>query len=508
MGFVESLLTKEDTKLKEIADYCNSKQLLVDNKALQILGKRPDFKEIVDEIISRNEFVINEASVKAIILKGETKLKNIANVEIRKSRFKPYAKEIEADCRVMDEYDVTGKTNSKGKVDDFLKFFRDKYQFLESVLNNRMGFEPVPISALKKLPKNEKIEFIGMIRERWISKNGHLFYKIEDFEGECSCWISKNDVHLNLQAERVIMDDVVGIKAVKMGDDMVAVKEILWPDLPLRQFRKTERDVSIVSISDTHVGSRLFMEKEFARFISWLNGNATSEKELEKIGKIKYLVIAGDTVDGIGIYPDQFDELAIRDIYEQYNMLSNFLEQVPEYIEVFICPGQHDAVRRADPQPAIGKEYLPRIADLKNVHLIGSPSWAEIEGLKTLVYHGASLHDLYNSVNFLDSKQPQKAIIELLKRRDLMVSYGLRQPYVPEQRDYMVIREEPDLYFGGDMHHIGYDTYRGCIIVNNSTFQKQTAFEIQKGHVPTPGIVPIVNLQNGTISEARFAAES
>ena len=41
------------------------------------------------------------------------------------------------------------------------------------------------------------------------------------------------------------------------------------------------------------------------------------------------------------------------------------------------CPGQHDAVRRADPQPAVGKEYTKDLLGYKNIHFIGSPSWFE-----------------------------------------------------------------------------------------------------------------------------------
>ena len=43
-----------------------------------------------------------------------------------------------------------------------------------------------------------------------------------------------------------------------------------------------------------------------------------------------------------------WDNLAIKDIYKQYDKFTELIRQVPEYIEVFICPGQHDAVRRAD----------------------------------------------------------------------------------------------------------------------------------------------------------------
>ena len=61
---------------------------------------------------------------------------------------------------------------------------------------------------------------------------------------------------------------------------------------------------------------------------------------------INYLVIAGDVVDGIGIFPGQDKELAISDIYEQYEKAAQYLNAVPKHIKIIISPGNHDAVRQ------------------------------------------------------------------------------------------------------------------------------------------------------------------
>ncbi len=138
------------------------------------------------------------------------------------------------------------------------------------------------------------------------------------------------------------------------------------------------------------------------------------------------------------------------------------------------------------------------------MHFVGSPSWFEVEGLKSIIYHGASLHALYRSVKNLDVRKPEKAIIEVLKRRSLMTGYGLYQPYIPEKKDYLLIRENPDIYFGGDMHHYGIGQYRGCTIMNSSTWQLQTDFQKEQGHIPTPGIVLTMNLKNRQIEKKGF----
>ena len=180
---------------------------------------------------------------------------------------------------------------------------------------------------------------------------------------------------------------------------------------------------------------------------------------------------------------------------------------MPDYIEIFVCPGQHDAVRRADPQPAIEKEYLKEIFDQDNFHSIGSPGWIDLEGFKSMIYHGASHHDMYAAMSHLNAKQPEKAMEELLRRRDLSTGFGQNQPYVPERHDYMLIREEPDFYFAGDMHHKGYSQYRGCLNINAGCWQLQTDFQTKMGHVPTPGIAIDINLKTRKLTENNFYGE-
>src|SRR3989338_5631327 len=174
--------------------------------------------------------------------------------------------------------------------------------------------------------------------------------------------------------------------------------------------------------------------------------------------------------------------------------------KIPEYVEVFVIPGNHDAVRNADPQPALPKKLVPELYKMKNFHFLSSPGWLEIEGMKTILYHGASLHDLFSKVSFLSAAEPAKGCVELLRKRDFMTSYGMRKPYVPEKKDFMTVHEEPDLVFLGDHHRRSYAFYRGTTVINNSTFQARTAYQVKLGHIPTPGIIPIINLKTRKIS--------
>jgi len=487
---------------KEIIDFCNSRNQIIDKLSIELLEEKENWKEILENL---DEPIISAEKVREKLTMHTSKLSQMEDkVEIKKTKFAPKAKETDADFYIMDEYEITNKSCSEGKMDDFQNYFRDKYDFLSSLLSKRAGFSPLSQERFKRAEQYAEVDIVGMVVKKWVSKKGNKIFELDNFEGKMLVIVSQDDHKMNMEADKILIDDVIGIKGKKFTDEMIIMQSYLRPDLEQRPAKKAKRDLSVMLISDTHVGSKLFLEKEFKKFISWLNGNSVSESEKDRIGKIKYLVVAGDNVDGIGIYPNQIDELGIKDIYQQYDKFAECIKEVPEHIEVFICPGQHDAVRRADPQPAIPREYVKELYDLKNIHFVGSPSWVEMEGIKCMIYHGASHHDMYAATKHLDVKKPELGMIELLKRRDISTGFGQFQPYVPEKKDYMLIREEPDIYFGGDMHHKGYATYRGCLAVNAGTWQEQTDFQIKEGHKPTPGIAIDINLKTRQLTENNF----
>jgi len=121
-----------------------------------------------------------------------------------------------------------------------------------------------------------------------------------------------------------------------------------------------------------------------------------------------------------------------------------------------------------------------------------------------------SLHDAINySIRDADATlRLYHALTPVLKKRDLSTGFGQRQPYVPERKDFMLIREEPDFYFAGDMHHKGYAQYRGCLCVNAGCWQSQTDYQIRQGHIPTPGIAIDINLKTRKLTENSFMRRS
>ncbi|MDD5163555.1 MAG: LAGLIDADG family homing endonuclease [Candidatus ainarchaeum sp.] len=914
-----------ETSQEGIVAFAAEKNIVLDKRAIELL-ENTDFKKIIEEWRSENPnaFVLEAKDIEAKIQRPKTEVFE-AKAVVENRAFKADAKGMPKKVRFLSEYDVTGQSNSEGTVKNFLALFQKKFDLLSEMLKKRHTLQPRPISQVKKIPKNNQVDVIAMVFKKWVTKNGHIAFQIEDKEASCILLIMKTDPVLTKIAELILPDNVIGVKGVKFADEMIIAKEILFPDLPLRKTKTIPDEVSIASTSDIHMGSKLFLEKKFYDFLEWINGRIDSEKEREKVSKVKYLVISGDNCvsagtkiicksgekniseiengenvlthkgqfrpvvkkfkrefhgkiinlktvgsnetlgitpehpvlavrtkhcqykssrnkgktticnkacirqkyasynreclykhyrnykiewitagelkkqdyaifpfpteekkmpafklsklfkkngikkegnlislrqdrfkvkvfdkikiskdlmrligyylaegsikfnkkrgtvvfsfnkneeaclkdvenifkktfgvkakrnyskidngcqiyvhskiiaaffkrfssekgkklpgefmllpkeqqkeivkgvwygdgcikkqkfalsntsaelvaqikilllrlgvvptiykiptagkqgkrknalynvevggidlermskilnwkhpfmkkrkrkirqhaqleegfvlvpireikkmeykgfvynlqvtddnsyttknivvhncDGLGIYPTQFNDLNIKDIGKQYEEVWRLIKEIPEYIEVFIIPGQHDAVRWADPKPAIPKEFTKDLEGYSNIHFLGSPTWLEIEGFKTLIYHGDSLHDLIDNASTLESSRPSEAMVELLKKRDLMPSYGMSHPYVPEKKDFMVIKEEPDLVYIGDMHHNNYAEYRGTKVINSGTWQAQTNYQVKLGHTPTPGIVPIVELNTGKIIETKFIKE-
>ena len=137
---------------------------------------------------------------------------------------------------------------------------------------------------------------------------------------------------------------------------------------------------------------------------------------------------------------------------------------------------------------------------------LGNPSNVEIEGLKHLLYHGTSLDSIIAGMSGLSYSKPEDAMLELLKRRHLSPIYG-DNLIVPEERDYLVIEDEPDVIHMGHVHKNGWMMYRGTMLLNSGTFQDRTDFQVRMGHVPTPGLVPILEAKTGKLSHISFMGE-
>lgn len=417
----------------------------------------------------------------------------------------PAAKDIESRLTIKTESDVTGRSTSDGSIESFTDYFTDKYESLKSVLTERMNFHsPTPLESLTRQQGKTNAAIVVMVTDKRESAKGNQFLDVEDPTGTVTVMLANDEPKLRGVYESILTDEVIGIEGT-MSNTLFIAREIVQPDLPFnRQPRYADEPVHAALLSDTHVGSYLFLEKEFHRFLDFVTGKSSRN---DLADTLKYILIAGDLVDGIGIYPNQEKELTIPDIYDQYDHFARLLEHIPDHIEVVCCMGNHDAVRLAEPQPQLERSFAERLYELPNVHVTGNPVALGLHGVDVLMYHGTTLDTIIGNLSTASYRSPETAMVEYLKRRHLAPSYG-RDNLAPEGHDYMAIADVPDILHCGHVHTNGYATYRNVKIINSGTFQGRTKYQEQLGHEPTPARVPLVNLQNHEISVLHFGGES
>jgi len=419
----------------------------------------------------------------------------------------PLAAQVESKIKVL--RDPSTAEGFAGSVEEFSLHFRDRFTKLREILQRRTDARDAgTISNALCAQPGERVKTIAMIMDKR-ERGNRLFLTIDDLEDTATVLIQTDrDRQLHEMAMRTPLDQVVCIDAVRSRSDLLVAERIILPDIPERKPRGAEEEIYTVLLSDIHVGSKKFLEDVFKRAILWLNGKTGTPQQVRVAHQTKYVIIAGDLVDGIGVYPRQEEELSIPDIYEQYRFAAKFVEQIPGHMDLILIPGNHDGVRQALPQPAISKEFAEPVYEARAVVSLGNPCDIELHGVHFLLHHGRSLDDLLTNAPGMAFSAPERGMELQLKCRHLAPEYGNRTSIAPSRADHLIIDDPPDVFHSGHIHVFAHENYRGTLIVNSGTWQAQTSYMERIGLTPTPGILPIVNLETLKLSATDFMSAS
>ncbi|MEM4242671.1 MAG: DNA-directed DNA polymerase II small subunit [Candidatus Woesearchaeota archaeon] len=399
----------------------------------------------------------------------------------------------------------------------FVNYFNARYKAIEKLLHQRSELQNLTsIGRLNNKKDRETVSIIGIVADKQTTKNENIALLLEDPSGRIKVMVSKSKPETYDAAKDIVLDEVIGISGTT-GNNVLFANNIVLPDIPLTgELKKSPDEAYVAVLSCIHVGSKLFLKESFDRFIRWLRGETGNDEQRAIAAKVGYVIIAGDIIDGVGIYPNQEKELEILDIYEQYNEAARLLRMIPQNIAIIICPGNHDAGRISEPQPPISKDYAKALYELPNVIMLGNPCIVNIHssptfpGFDVLVYHGYSFDDYGEIVPSI--KMSAKNISDrtpmimkfLLKRRHLAPTHSSTLYYPDPEKDPLVLEKVPDIFVGGHIHKSNVDSYRGISIISCSCFQSKTPFQEKMGHEPDPGRVPVINLQTRAVKMMRF----
>jgi DNA polymerase II small subunit len=483
---------------KGILKLLSEKGILIEPDAADALAKSSDAMKCIERILSDSEnqpLVLTRADVQNYLECAVPKKVSVTKgVPPSPSVPAPEAT-VAWPHEVKVVKDITGDSTCVGNVIDFAKLFNDRFNTIKKMLARRRELAGmVPIARAKKVLRD--VRFVGMVNDVRTTKHGHTMLELEDEEDKIQVLIMKNSTR---GVDPFVNDEVLGIMGSFSKDgEIVMAKDVIRPDVPLNSGMTPNGSDSVVAfVSDIHVGSTEFLADAWERFMKWLSKDPVAKD-------IRYIVMPGDLVDGIGIYPGQEDELTIEDVYDQYTELSKLVSKIPDWIEVVMMPGNHDAVRLAEPQPALPQQVKSIFGD--RIKFVGNPCYLEIEGRMILAYHGRSMDDFVANIPGLGYGDPSEIMKNMLKRRHMAPIYGEKTAIAPEQKDYLVIDRVPDIFVTGHIHACSVSDYRGIRLINASAWQSQTAFQRMHNQTPNPAKVPMVNLGTGETWVEDFSA--
>ena len=371
----------------------------------------------------------------------------IENAEVSKEVETKYKRNLTESKVNFDKFkvlkDTSNKSYTSGEIGNLIEYFQNRYKKLSGILEKRPELR--------------------------------TWQKINE--------ITENQTDLNL----IVM--------------ITDIRNLIDPDVPRKE--RKEVDFGTVFTSDIHIGSSTFLEDAFVRFTRWLNGDFGSEEQREMANNVKYMIIGGDIVDGIGVYPNQDKELAIKDITAQYDEAARLVGDIRSDIKIIITPGNHDASRVAEPQPAVPEKYAKSLYKLNNVEFLSNPSTVSLDGLEVLIYHGRGIDDMVMGSNDFSHERNDLVMKEFLRKRHLAPLYGERTPLASELEDHLVIDSVPDVLHTGHVHINTYANYKGIHCINSGTFQTQTEFQKIYNIMPTPAEVPIIDV-GGNYKQLKF----
>ena len=488
-------------KKREIIDFFLKKGILVNSDTLSQIKNYEQISTIFEELKQKTtDQEIAEARLDGSVGINKTQLTE------------PEPKEDNTKIKVVFSYKEDPK---KRDPQDFVDYFNNRYKSIEKILKQHQQLKnTISINKLLNKKGKEILSVIGIVNDKQTTKNGNLVIILEDPTGQKKVIVNKNKPQLFNEAKDIVLDEVIGVVGVNV-DTVIFANEIIWPSVPIsKELKRSSEEKYALFLSDLHVGSSKFLPEDFDKFLKWINGEIGNEQQKHTAKNVEYIFIAGDLVDGCGIYPEQDKELLIKDIYQQYRECAKLLQQIPSHIPLIICPGNHDAMRISEPQPPLSKDFAKPMHELRNTIMVSNPAMINInfsnnfEGFDVLMYHGYSFDYFVAESDYLRNlggyDRADLIMKFLLKRRHLAPTHTSTL-YIPDtKKDPLVIEKVPDFFLSGHIHKSATANYRNITLICGSCWQSKTLFQEKAGHNPEPSRVPIVNLRTREVKILKF----
>ncbi len=487
--------------------YFQSHRKLVEGDALDLIRSAPqplDLSRQLIELAGADSPFVTRAMVESLLRPtGPTRAPPAGPMDVRleDTRASAGPSATAPELRVLRE-GFEPLAADRDPLEAYSGLFSHRFAALSRILRGRSGL-PDLVGVGSVRGRDGEFSLIAMVREiRTTSEKHHTILTVEDESGTLEALVPKGSPEVR---EPFLVDEVVGLRVrfSRERSRLPVVTGVLRPDVPVtRDSHRPDFDTRAVFISDLHIGSRSFLSDAWDRLVAYLREEGPQP---EVAATVRHVVIAGDLVDGIGIYPNQERDLAVLDIFEQYAELGRRLRELPARIQVVAIPGNHDAVSPAEPQPALPPELASLVRG--SVQILPNPSTFSLDGVVVTAYHGRGFDDLIPALPGASYARPTDVMKRMLSMRHLAPMYGGKTPLSPQSRDGLIIDPVPDIFVTGHAHTFGADRYRGILLLNASTWQAETEYQRMRNISPVPARAALVRLTDLSLQVLDFSGE-
>lgn len=516
-------LLEADKIVNELLKECMKKGFLLDREMLELFNSLDSRRayEIIDVLggLSLTERVITKKVFSSNLEKIQNSIFNFSKKDDVESFLIGFGGKGKGELVDKDENDVEKKGSNikllnvpsfdqkKVTVNNFVRCYKSRYEFVREILEEH-EFED--LSSIRKIGSNSaKYTIIGCVVEKRITKNKNLLLVVEDLTGVINIIVNQNKKTLFEKGNELLLDDIVAF-SVSGTKEILFCDEIYFPEAFLSEKKYHSEDVWVAFTGDLHCGSNVFLEKNFLRFVKWLNGEEGDLRYRSIAKKVKYLFIVGDMVDGVNCYPGQEKDLDILTSVGQYAKVEELMKLIRRDVHILMCPGSNDSVWLGEPQAFVGKKWASGLYEIENLHLVSNPATIEIDGgFRVLMYHGASINAFIDEISEIRVKyghsSPTTVVKEMVKRRHLAPTHGVVD-YVPYDIDSMLINTVPDIIVTGNQHVCEVSSKNNILLVASSCWQSSTPFMEKVGINSDPCKVPLFNLKTREVKILDFSS--
>ena len=270
-------------------------------KTLVEIGGGATLDKLVEEVLK----MANAAAPRPMSISRDLVLKAAEQLDLSsKSLFsetglggpRRFAQEVSSRLEVVS--DPSGKLGTTGAFDDFLHYFRSRFEKMSKMFGQRMDTSRHgTIAEALQGGANGRARFICMVvekREKTDQDRGRVFLTVDDYEDEATVLVTDQTPELYQTARKIIRDQVVYLETRKSSGELLVAEKIVLPEIPEHRPHLSDEEVYAALISDVHVGSKVFLEDAFRRVLAWLKGDWGVSYEREIADRVKYVIICGN----------------------------------------------------------------------------------------------------------------------------------------------------------------------------------------------------------------------